>query len=651
MKNFISYDTEYYNSNESPMKVVCGVAIEDEWQSPHYFDYYHPQDIIRQKEFLSTRSDGSYTIRSYAISAEVRSLLSLGINPLQFKWVDLYAEFRMLCNSNNLYNYGNYIDSDGNIAFSYPPKPSEESEEDNSSTPKNLVNALYKLCNIRVDTKQKDEMRNLILSKDDTAIKANMKEILEYCYSDTKHLEHLHIAINRAYQKLGLSGFEEDQLERGRYAVCMAIVEHNGIPINTVLLDKIVKNTPTILKLKKEEVNQELPGYFIPETQKPPRVFKNGKIFEYKKTEEKTNTLLLQSFIKAQNIETWPLTDSGKFKTDRKTLQDYGFISQIRSILRYNNLDNNLKWFRPKKTKSEDTSTFFDYVGSDNNVRPYYGIFGTQTGRNAAKAKSFPLAMGTWLRCIIQPPKGKVIIGCDFSQQEVYVAAKLSEDKNLMEAYDSGDVYLYFGKFTGVIPKDGTKDSHKNERNQFKATTLGKQFGMGIDKLHMSLVTTSGNKHLPRSEAEKMDRYHKETFSKFWQYTYDCSRKYQNRVPLITSDGFVLWQDNPILTSVRNFMIQGTAAAITRKAVVLLVEAGIHVIASLHDAIYVLTEESNHDIIILMVEAAMKKATEIILKEEKTSIRIDTKVITHDKVWVDEKGSADWERLKPILGV
>ena len=66
----------------------------------------------------------------------------------------------------------------------------------------------------------------------------------------------------------------------------------------------------------------------------------------------------------------------------------------------------------------------------------------------------------------------------DYGSEEFLIAALLSQDKAMLNAYSSGDVYLWFGKKSGGIPKDATKESHKTLRDKYKATTLAIQFGM-----------------------------------------------------------------------------------------------------------------------------------------------------------------------------
>jgi DNA polymerase-1 len=70
-----------------------------------------------------------------------------------------------------------------------------------------------------------------------------------------------------------------------------------------------------------------------------------------------------------------------------------------------------------------------------------------------------------------------------WSQQEFGIAAALSGDQMMMEAYRSGDPYLSFAKQANAAPSDATKASHSAVREQFKACVLAVQYGMGADAL------------------------------------------------------------------------------------------------------------------------------------------------------------------------
>jgi len=646
--NVVGIDFEYFNSQEEKLDLVAAVLDYGSEDTVFKFNLLDEKDREYFKIHLNEIRNSHSTLIAYAAMAEARSLISLGYDPFEFNWIDLYVEFIMLCNSNNKFSYGNYIGDSGELRYSTPPDPNmteedkEEDTEDHSEVPKNLINCAYKLLGVRLDAVEKETMRDLILSKDIQRIKDNMEAILDYCASDAKYLIPIYYKICKELRNHRLINFTESQLERGKYSVAVAKSETLGIPINMQLLQKIIDKTSEILDMHKGEVNDHFP-YFIAAHQRPPKVFKSGKVFHYKPTPEKKSMEAYQTYVANLNIHDFPRTKKGKFKSDKETLEAWGYWGGLEALWKYNKIESSLKWFN-----KDNKNGFFERLGSDQNVRPYYGIFGTQTGRNAAKAKTFPLAMSSWLRAIISPKNGTSIIGCDFSQQEVYVAAILSGDQNLLDAYKSGDVYLAFAKQAGMVPQSATKSSHKLERMLCKSTVLGLQFGMGHNKLKIKLKLDSGQEVSDEKTAELIQA-HKTTYRTYWDWVYKISNDYKNGEPLITNDGWVLFNDNLVMTSVRNFLVQANSASITRKAVVRCWEMGLKVMCSLHDALYVISD--NPDIDKDVVEEVMLWATEQILNESKTYMRIDSKIITKDEIWVEEKSLNDINKLKDFLGI
>jgi hypothetical protein len=637
----VGIDTEFFDSQEARMKVVAAVlSFPTETKRYNLLNLEEQYSFQLEMDKIKERKD---ILIAHATAAEARSLMALGLEPFDYQWIDTYIEFTMLCNSNDKYRYGDYLGDTGDIRTSFKPDPSsdEESILDHTETPKSLVNTIYKMLGIKLDQEQKEAMRTLILSKNLIEINERINEILDYCESDTIHLINLDAALTKAFESEGLFDFREDQLARGRYAVATAKSENLGIPINLEFLNKIINKTPEILDMHKETVNGYF-RYFLPETQRPPKQYKNGRIFHYKPTPAKKSDAAYQEYVGTLGIRDFPRTKSGKFKSDKETLEAWGYWKGLEALWKYNKTEASLKWFN-----KDNKNGFFDrfsYV--DESVRPYFGIFGTQTGRNAAKAKTFPLAMSSWLRSIVRPRAGHFIIGSDFSQQEVYVAAILSKDNNLLEAYNSGDVYLAFAKQAGLVPPEATKSTHKLERMLCKSTVLGLQFGMGHEKLKIKLKLDSGQEITDEKTAELINA-HKSTYQDYWAWVKQLSSDYKAGTPLVTNDGWVLWCDNPVMTSVRNFPVQANAAAITRLAIVRCWEMGLQVMCGLHDAIYVISK--NPDIDEGVLNEIMLWATEQILREDKTTMRIDSKVIGSDEIWIEEKGQNDWEKLKEFL--
>jgi hypothetical protein len=63
------------------------------------------------------------------------------------------------------------------------------------------------------------------------------------------------------------------------------------------------------------------------------------------------------------------------------------------------------------------------------------------------------------------------------------IAAALSGDAALLEAYRSGDIYLAFAKQAGLAPPEATKATHKAVRDACKGVVLGTLYGMGEETL------------------------------------------------------------------------------------------------------------------------------------------------------------------------
>jgi hypothetical protein len=82
-------------------------------------------------------------------------------------------------------------------------------------------------------------------------------------------------------------------------------------------------------------------------------------------------------------------------------------------------------------------------VGSDGRNRCLLGAYGTRPRvmRLAPSNSQFLSGPAKWIRFFIAPPPGLALMHRDFSQQEVRIAAVLSEDTAMLAACGSGDVY------------------------------------------------------------------------------------------------------------------------------------------------------------------------------------------------------------------
>src|SRR5262249_56121220 len=77
--------------------------------------------------------------------------------------------------------------------------------------------------------------------------------------------------------------------------------------------------------------------------------------------------------------------------------------------------------------------------------------YGTKTARNAPSTTQYVFGPAKWLRFLITPSLGRALVHRDFKQQEPRIAAILSGDTALLEACQSGDVYLGIAQQLGFV--------------------------------------------------------------------------------------------------------------------------------------------------------------------------------------------------------
>lgn len=227
------------------------------------------------------------------------------------------------------------------------------------------------------------------------------------------------------------------------------------------------------------------------------------------------------------------------------------------------------------------------------------------------------------------------------------MAAVLSGDPNMLEAYNSLDPYMWFCIKAGGAPEGATKTSHPEERDLFKATTLGLQFGMGRVKLARKLTIDCG-REVTVKEASKLIELHRRIYSTYWKWAEKVTRTYKRDGYLTLADGFGLNSNCATETSVRNFPVQGTAAVILRRAVIRAIEYGVPVISPLHDALYMCCPDEDYDRNMELMSKAMQEAVQDTLGKH-VVIRQDVERHEHGHVWVEPRAKKVHSALAPFM--
>ena len=117
--------------------------------------------------------------------------------------------------------------------------------------------------------------------------------------------------------------------------------------------------------------------------------------------------------------------------------------------------------------------------GNDGRVRTSFNMFGTITGRASPSSAKYPFSASKWARNFIKPSFGNWLVYLDYKSQEPGIMGYLSGDKNLIQSYKSGDIYINTAKLFGYWDELAPENEKNEIRNQFKVLYLANSYGQG----------------------------------------------------------------------------------------------------------------------------------------------------------------------------
>lgn len=423
--------------------------------------------------------------------------------------------------------------------------------------------------------------------------------LFDYCETDVRALEKL---LPRMLPDIELAY----ALIRGRYTRAVAYMVNHGVPLDMDILTEVKNHWPHIRSRLIEEIDRSY------------GVYENGSFRESK---------FLQWCWR--NQVQWPRLESGRPELRRNTFRDMAKIyPQVAPLYEL-------------RTTLSDLREIKLQVGADGRNRTFLNQFGSRTSRNQPSSTKFIFGNAKWLRSFIKPPVGHGIAYIDFGQQEFAIAAVFSGDKRMIEAYQSDDPYLTFAKLAKAVPPDATKQSHKHERNLFKQCMLAVNYGMGPTSLAEKI---SESEIVSRS----LLRTHQQTFPQFWRWSEDVLNYTMIHSVIQTSFG---WNGrpgkNPNGRSIRNFPVQAAGAEIMRLAACGLAEAGIRIVAPVHDAFLIEAPLDQLDCAIVRAREIMADAGMAVLGNLR--LKTDVEVVRYPDRYMDERGTRMWQTVMTLL--
>jgi hypothetical protein len=280
-------------------------------------------------------------------------------------------------------------------------------------------------------------------------------------------------------------------------------------------------------------------------------------------------------------------------------------------------------------------------VGADGRNRYLLSAFRARTGRNQPSNTRAIFGPSAWLRSLIRPEEGRALAHLDWGAQELAIAAALSGDSVMQDAYKSGDPHLYLARRVGAVPDYATKKTHSREREQFKVVSLGVLYGLSAEGLARKL-------NIPPCHGRELLRMHQQTFRRFWEWSDRIEMEGMLTGRLQTCFGWTIrvgTNANP--RALRNFPMQAHGAEMLRLACSLATERGITICAPIHDALLCEGPADEIDGIVTRTQAAMREAGEAVLNG--FTLRTDAKIVRWPDRYQDERGVKMWETVCGIL--
>ena len=431
--------------------------------------------------------------------------------------------------------------------------------------------------------------------------------LLDYCAEDVYALERL---LPRMLPRIDLPR----TLLRGRYGWAVASMEHRGIPIDVPMFEH--------LRARWQEIRTAL----VAEVDARYGVF-DGTTFKRDK---------FAAWLVANNIP-WPRLVSGHLQMEDDTFRSMAKAFPVVAELR------ELRSALGKMRLFDDLA-----IGPDDRNRTAIMPFRARTGRNQPSNAKFIFGPSRWLRGLIKPGPDMAIAYIDYGQQEFGIAAALSGDAAMAEAYRSGYPYLAFGKQAGAIPPEGTKKTHGAQRALFKACVLAVQYGMGPE----ALADRIGQ---PVDTAKRLLRLHHETYPAFWEWSQAAVDRAMLLGELRTVFGWPIHVGPSVdpmkganARSLANFPCQAHGAEMLRLACCMLVEVGVGLCAPVNDAVLIEAPVATIDAEVERARAIMGEASRIVLGG--FEIGTDADVVKYPDRYMDEAGEDFWNTVTRLAG-
>lgn len=574
-----------YRVNDSGMgQLICCSIFDPITQKIEHFWLFEDKERRNLKAYLNSISSIGGALCAHGIElAEARCLKKLGLNPLDFNWLDSYIAIKLIEN--------------------YSVK-GEKLKHD-------LASVTERILGIKRDYEHKKEMQLLCANGETGELIKHKEEIMSYCDQDVIYMPQLIDKIKEIYDSmvhvsLFQTGKKHDFFDvlfnLSKIAVYCSLVSDKGLPANYRQCQQLKEFAPKKIEELKEAFFSEFP--------------------ELGKKNKEGWSFCIQATLQKLKEEAEKIHLKGVANLQSEEIRKH-FLGKSEFVNRYLALKDEIRQYQGI------AKGWLQNLTLDNRI--YYQSlrpFQASTGRCGVMPSSgfIPLWDKRWFY-LIHPQKGMKCFEIDFCGQEFYLASCLYNDQTSQEIYSSpNDQYIEIIYRVGKCSKGDLSLSkgefekiHPNMRAKFKAAFLGFQYGISSSGLAKNLdISTREAKELLFSLKELFKEREKRENALL---SIGEKSIYQQMIHLPNGWGIVLRPNEKQNLSFKNFPIQGMGSVILFQCLKELrkrwenEEKERNVLGTVHDAIIFECQDQDFEEKSLEAEKIMKEVVTKTLKK------------------------------------
>lgn len=227
-------------------------------------------------------------------------------------------------------------------------------------------------------------------------------------------------------------------------------------------------------------------------------------------------------------------------------------------------IDQYLNW-KTAVTKVSNIEKLLESVGPDGRIHCSYRQMGTETGRlSAASPNLQQVNRGKDFRSKFVADPGYTLVVADFSQVELRVAAELSGEERMLEAYRAGrDLHT---ETAALIAKVPFEEVTKAQRQSAKVANFGLLYGAGPATLQKQAVSQYGM-DMELDEAREIVEGFRAAYPTLYAWQQREGTKETKAVQTALGRRRMLVGFNDKYTTRINTQVQGTAGDIAKLAI------------------------------------------------------------------------------------